>query len=82
VSTRANFYPCQQGTVMDDRELTMDRLLADPMTRAMMAADRVDPAELRAAWTALAQKLSLARATERSLARACQAHLSRGYLSW
>ena len=60
---------------MDDRELTLDRLLADPMTQAIMAADRVDPAELEAAWTALARKLSLARAAERSLARACRAHL-------
>jgi hypothetical protein len=40
-----------------------------------MAADRVDPAELKAAWTALARRLSLARAAERSLARACRTHL-------
>jgi hypothetical protein len=29
----------------------------------------------------MAQKLSLARAAERSLARACRVHLSPGYLS-
>jgi hypothetical protein len=28
---------------MDDRELTLTDLLADPMTLAVMAADRVDP---------------------------------------
>jgi hypothetical protein len=46
-------------------ELTVDKLLADPLTLAMMAADRVDPAELKAAWTALARRLALARAAER-----------------
>ena len=55
---------------MDDREFTLASLLADPMTLAMMAADRVDPVELKAAWTALASKLALAPATERPLARA------------
>jgi hypothetical protein len=49
---------------MIDRELTMAGLLADPMTLALMAADKVDPAELTAAWTALAAKLALARAAE------------------
>ena len=29
---------------MDNRELTLTDLLADPMTLAVMAADRVDPA--------------------------------------
>jgi hypothetical protein len=50
---------------MNNRELTLAGLLADPMTLALMAADRVDPAELKTAWTALAKRLALARATER-----------------
>jgi hypothetical protein len=50
---------------MDDRELTLAGLLADPMTLALMAADKVDPVELTAAWTALARKLALAHEAER-----------------
>jgi hypothetical protein len=50
---------------MDERELTLPSLLANPMTLAMMEADRVDPAELKAAWTALARKLAPDRAAER-----------------
>ena len=50
---------------MDDRELTLAGLLADPMTLALMAADRVDPAELKAVWTALARRLALDRVAER-----------------
>ncbi len=50
---------------MRDRQLTLANLLTDPLTLAMMAADRVDPVELKASWTALAQKLALARAAER-----------------
>jgi hypothetical protein len=53
-----------KDTAMDDRELTLASLLADPMTLAMMAADRVDPVELKATWTALARKLALDRAAE------------------
>jgi hypothetical protein len=34
---------------MDNRELTLTDLLADPMIRAVMAADQVDPAALEAA---------------------------------
>jgi hypothetical protein len=49
---------------MNNRELTLAGLLADPMTLALMAADRVDPAELKTAWTALARKLALTRAAE------------------
>jgi hypothetical protein len=49
---------------MDHRELTMAGLLADPMTLALMAADKVDPAELTAAWTTLAGRLALAHAAE------------------
>ena len=69
---------------MDDRELTLAGLLADPMTLALMAADKVDPAELTAAWTALAGKLALARAAERrpELARARSADLTCGHLTW
>jgi hypothetical protein len=54
---------------MNDRELTLAGLLADPMTLAMMAADHVDPVELKAAWTALADKLALARVAERARSR-------------
>ena len=50
---------------MDDCELTLAGLLAGPMTLALMAADKVDPVELTAAWTALARKLALAHAAER-----------------
>jgi hypothetical protein len=42
---------------MDNRELTLTDLLADPMTLAVMAADRVDPAALEAALTGLARRL-------------------------
>jgi hypothetical protein len=64
---------------MDDRVLTLADLLADPMTLALMAADKVDPAALKAAWTALARKLALARAAERKskLSRG-----ERGALTW
>jgi hypothetical protein len=49
---------------MDDLERTLARLLADPMTLAMMAADRVAPADLRAAWSALAGRLAVIGAAE------------------
>jgi hypothetical protein len=54
-----------KGAAMDDCELTLAGLLADPMTLALMAADKVDLVELTAAWTALARKLALAHAAER-----------------
>jgi hypothetical protein len=57
---------------MDDREPTLASLLTDPMTLAMMAADRVDPAELKTTWTALAQRLAIARDAERQPVRACR----------
>jgi hypothetical protein len=38
---------------MDNRELTLTDLLADPMTLAVMAADRVDPAALEALLSSL-----------------------------
>ena len=42
---------------MDNRELTLTDLLADPMTLAVMAADRVDPAALEEALSGLARRL-------------------------
>jgi hypothetical protein len=50
---------------MRDRELTLANLLTDPLTLAMMAADRVDPVELKAAWTALAKRLTPVLTAER-----------------
>jgi hypothetical protein len=69
---------------MGDRELTMADLLADPMTLALMAADKVDPAELKATWTALAARLALARAAEPRAepARARCVQLTCGNLKW
>jgi hypothetical protein len=64
---------------MNDHGLTMAGLLADPMTLAMMAADKVDPAELKAEWTALAGKLALARAAE---PRSQPARARCGHLTW
>ena len=46
---------------MDTCELTLTDLLADPMTLAVMAADRVDPAALAAALSGLARRLEFAR---------------------
>ena len=46
---------------MDNRELTLTDLLADPMILAVMAADRVDPAALEATLSGLARRLELAR---------------------
>jgi hypothetical protein len=51
---------------MDHRELTLADLLADPMTLAVMAADRVDPAELKAMLSSVARKRRLDRSAERS----------------
>ena len=42
---------------MDNRELTLTDLLADPMIRAVMAADQVDPAALEAALSRLPRRL-------------------------
>ena len=42
---------------MDNRELTLSDLLADPMIRAVMAADQVDPAALEAALSRLSRRL-------------------------
>jgi phospholipid transport system substrate-binding protein len=46
---------------MDDHELTLTDLLADPMVLAVMAADQVDPAALTAALSGLARRLEFAR---------------------
>ena len=50
---------------MDNHELTLTDLLADPMILAVMAADRVDPAALEATLSGLARRLELARPVER-----------------
>jgi hypothetical protein len=55
---------------MSNRELTLTELLDDPMTRAVMAADRVDPAALEATLSAVAHKLRL------------EAHQQRNCLGW
>ena len=54
---------------MDHRELTLADLLADPMTLAVMAADRVDPAELKAMLYSVARQRRLDRSAERSQVR-------------
>jgi hypothetical protein len=62
-STRASRFPplFRKGA----REMTLTDLLADPMTLAVMAADRVDPAALKAALSGLARRLERARPAER-----------------
>jgi hypothetical protein len=49
---------------MDHRELTLTELLAAPITRAVMAADLVDPAALKAMLSGVAGRLQLARLGE------------------
>lgn len=39
---------CWQLIDADRRELSLDEVLSDPLIRAVMAADRVDPARLAA----------------------------------
>ncbi len=46
---------------MCDRELTLTELLDDPMIQAVMAADRVDPAELKVVLAVLTHRLQLSR---------------------
>jgi hypothetical protein len=41
---------------MRNHQLTLIELLDDPMTRAVMAADRVDPAALKATLSAVARR--------------------------
>jgi len=57
----ADFHPYPRGTAMNDRELTLTDLLADPMILAVMAAYQVDAAALEAALSGLARRLELAR---------------------
>jgi hypothetical protein len=49
---------------MDHRGLTLAELLADPITLAVMAADLVDPAALKAMLSGLARRLQLAGLAE------------------
>ena len=49
---------------MDHRELTLTELLADPIALAVMAADRVDPAALKAMLSGLAGRLQVTRLAE------------------
>jgi hypothetical protein len=44
---------------MDHREPTLAELLANPITLAVMAADRVDPAALKAMLSGLAGRLQV-----------------------
>ena len=46
---------------MDHREPALAELLANPVTLAMMAADRVDPVALKAMLSGLAQRLQATR---------------------
>jgi len=49
---------------MDHRELPLAELLANPITLAVMAADRVDPAALKAVLNGLVRRLQHARPAE------------------
>ena len=49
---------------MDHRELPLAELLANPITLAVMAADRVDPAALEAMLSGLARRLQAMRLAE------------------
>jgi hypothetical protein len=49
---------------MDPREPPLAELLANPITLAVMAADRVDPAALNAMLSGLAQRLQVTRPAE------------------
>jgi hypothetical protein len=49
---------------MDHRELTLAELLADPIALAVMAADRVDPAALKAMLSGVARRLQVTRLAE------------------
>jgi len=62
---------------MCDRELTLTELLDDPMTQAVMAADRVDPAELKAVLAVLAHRLQPTRP-----AQPVRDYVGRGERSW
>ena len=62
---------------MCDRELTLTELLGDPMTQAVMAADRVDPAELKAILAVLTHRLQRTRPAE-----PIRDYVGRGERSW
>ena len=49
---------------MDHREPALAELLANPVTLAMMAADRVDPVALKAMLSGLARRLQATRPAE------------------
>jgi len=49
---------------MDHREPALAELLANPVTLAMMAADRVDPVALKAMLSGLAHRLQATRPAE------------------
>jgi hypothetical protein len=56
--------PVRKGIQMDHRELTLAELLADPIALALMAADRVDPAALKAMLSGLTRRLQVTRLAE------------------
>jgi hypothetical protein len=56
---------------MSRDELTIEELLGDPVTRAVMAADRVDPSELETMLRFLALR-SMTPAIERAADRRCE----------
>ena len=58
------FTPATKDTAMYLRELTLAELLDDPMTIAVMAADRVDPVALNVVLSALSRKLRGPQAPE------------------
>jgi len=62
---------------MGYRELTLADLLADPITLAVMAADRVDPAALKAFLFGLTRRLQLTRPAE-----PIRDYVGRGERSW
>jgi hypothetical protein len=55
-------------------DLTIDELLSDPVTRAVMKADRVDPSELETMLRALAPRFE--RAASRSIRDLCASAVS------
>jgi hypothetical protein len=57
---------------MDHRELTLAELLSDPITLAVMAADLVDPAALKAMLCGLAPRPHPTRLAEPRRDRAVQ----------
>ena len=64
VRTKADYHPCPEGNAMCNHQQTLTELLDDPMIQAVMKADRVDPAELKAVLAALTNRLQPPRPTE------------------